>query len=735
MKRSPLFAATLYLYVFVCFLLNAVATPLWAAPIVKILKPQPGDTVSGTVAIEVEYQSRTQHPIVRIEIYIDDAAGQPWVNSTPRLSGRQSFAWDTSSYPDGAHSIRAEAFDSAGYKGTAKVAVSVARPRAKPIDRTPPRVVFYQPVDGAEVSGQIEAAVDVQDENGVYSVLFWVDNRLREAIVETRERKVNSSPYRTRIDTRKLSDGPHRIEVAAFDPSENKGTAEITVIVNNSKPEPAPAVPSGERVPVAPPTAVQAAGSLELATSTGHRTRKMDSYVRPAFPGETRSPTAVTEAVTTPRRELGSGAAVVRSLRPGEPVALALATKTKEGAALPAERLPTPQVKALGAPRAPAARPPVPVVSRPGVDLNSRIDVGLGSRALELQETARARRELGPILSPGSEQALLVASLPEPGASRAAEAPLRGLTTSKRAAHRGDVHALVAPTSLPRPQAAGMLETGLGLRTTEPKFTPRPRVGAALPAKTVAAQPVLTAKAQAMEWAPVRLGARDTQPTFVPEPRLGRDAGTIWAARQVGEPVAPIERAVLTTASDTVTPPIAVLLSTDAVRAGRTASAQMVAMLPDGPKPLDELLASRDTQPGAKGQARVTEPLQTVHPLNVPAMHVLYDGEELVLRTPALIRHGIGIGPLREIFEKTDGILYWYPKEKRVRAVNKTVELKLQIGEPTVQVNDQDVLLELAPFIKRGRTMVPVSFLAETLNVSVKFDPKHKRILITSNDL
>ncbi len=112
---------------------------------------------------------------------------------------------------------------------------------------------------------------------------------------------------------------------------------------------------------------------------------------------------------------------------------------------------------------------------------------------------------------------------------------------------------------------------------------------------------------------------------------------------------------------------------------------------------------------------------------------VVFDGELLDLRAAPEVKAEISMGPLREIFEQTDGILYWFPVKKQVRAVNKDVDIHLQIGDPVVTVNDQAQQLVWAPYIKCGRTMVPLQFLADTLDVAVRYNPATGQLVISSN--
>jgi hypothetical protein len=112
---------------------------------------------------------------------------------------------------------------------------------------------------------------------------------------------------------------------------------------------------------------------------------------------------------------------------------------------------------------------------------------------------------------------------------------------------------------------------------------------------------------------------------------------------------------------------------------------------------------------------------------------VEFDNELLKLRTLATERAGVPVGPFREIFEHTGGVVHWYADDRRVTAYSHAATVELRIGNDHAKVDDETVWLELAPFIKDGRTMVPFAFLKKLMDVTVRYDPKSGRIQITSN--
>ncbi|MDW8104168.1 MAG: stalk domain-containing protein [Armatimonadota bacterium] len=111
---------------------------------------------------------------------------------------------------------------------------------------------------------------------------------------------------------------------------------------------------------------------------------------------------------------------------------------------------------------------------------------------------------------------------------------------------------------------------------------------------------------------------------------------------------------------------------------------------------------------------------------------VVFDSTRIVFDVPPRVQDGIPLAPFRQIFEHTGGWLYWYPQSRTVRAVNAEREIELRIGQPSAQVNNQVIPMEVAPFIDRGRTIVPLSFVRDALDVKIHYDPKTGNLLIES---
>jgi hypothetical protein len=90
--------------------------------------------------------------------------------------------------------------------------------------------------------------------------------------------------------------------------------------------------------------------------------------------------------------------------------------------------------------------------------------------------------------------------------------------------------------------------------------------------------------------------------------------------------------------------------------------------------------------------------------------------------------------PIRQIFESEGGMLEWSSKNQQVKAVTASKEVTLQIGSKTAVVNDKQTKLTVAPYLKGGRTMIPVGFLPIALDVTVSYDATTGHLEINSKN-
>lgn len=117
---------------------------------------------------------------------------------------------------------------------------------------------------------------------------------------------------------------------------------------------------------------------------------------------------------------------------------------------------------------------------------------------------------------------------------------------------------------------------------------------------------------------------------------------------------------------------------------------------------------------------------------NIGAYSILMNSQYVEFDVQPRVENGIPLTPFRHLLEAADGKVTWEHLEKVVRAQAEGREIIVRIGDKIASINSLPVEMELAAFIERGRTIVPLSFIKDTLDVSIEFDAKTGHVLITA---
>lgn len=112
---------------------------------------------------------------------------------------------------------------------------------------------------------------------------------------------------------------------------------------------------------------------------------------------------------------------------------------------------------------------------------------------------------------------------------------------------------------------------------------------------------------------------------------------------------------------------------------------------------------------------------------------VFFNQEPVSLDVSPFQYRGISVTPFRHIFEHQGGQVDWAHETKEVLAQDSERTIHLAIGSREAQVNEETMLMDLAAFIEQGRTMVPLRFIGEALDATIRIDPESGNIYITSN--
>ncbi|RED63011.1 copper amine oxidase N-terminal domain-containing protein [Cohnella lupini] len=98
---------------------------------------------------------------------------------------------------------------------------------------------------------------------------------------------------------------------------------------------------------------------------------------------------------------------------------------------------------------------------------------------------------------------------------------------------------------------------------------------------------------------------------------------------------------------------------------------------------------------------------------------------------PYVDTNGRTMVPVRFVSEKLGGEVEWEGKTQTVVINYKDKVISLPVGSTTVSVDDTTIELDTAAEIYEGRTMVPLRFVSEAMESTVKFDKDAYSVLVT----
>lgn len=108
------------------------------------------------------------------------------------------------------------------------------------------------------------------------------------------------------------------------------------------------------------------------------------------------------------------------------------------------------------------------------------------------------------------------------------------------------------------------------------------------------------------------------------------------------------------------------------------------------------------------------------------------NGEVQSLDAAPFIKNGRTLFPIRFIAEAFGAIVKWDGITKTVTITldSKGIKIILQVDNKIALVNENKMTLDVAPTIKDNRTFVPLRFIAEAFDSDVQWDPIEKKVTI-----
>lgn len=202
-------------------------TPLTAS----MKTPTNGSTVSGGVPVEA--MATGSNGVAKVEFYLDGALNKTEGVAPYCMAGDNGSLpcnnWDSTTVPNGSHTITAYAYDSAGLKSAASTSTFTVNNGIT--------VKIINPASGSTVTGGIPVEATATSSSGIAKVEFYLDGVLNKT--------ENIAPYCMASDSgvapcynwdsKSVANGSHTITAYAYDSAGIKSPASTVVFnVNNT---------------------------------------------------------------------------------------------------------------------------------------------------------------------------------------------------------------------------------------------------------------------------------------------------------------------------------------------------------------------------------------------------------------------------------------------------------------------------------------------------------------------
>ena len=114
----------------------------------------------------------------------------------------------------------------------------------------------------------------------------------------------------------------------------------------------------------------------------------------------------------------------------------------------------------------------------------------------------------------------------------------------------------------------------------------------------------------------------------------------------------------------------------------------------------------------------------------IPIADVNLNGTPLAFDVPPQIIRDRTLVPMRQIFEEMGAAVDWAGDTQTITAVRDSIVITMQIGNPVMLANGEEIMLDVPPQIVMDRTLVPIRAVAEGLGANVAWDGENNTVEI-----
>ena len=116
-------------------------------------------------------------------------------------------------------------------------------------------------------------------------------------------------------------------------------------------------------------------------------------------------------------------------------------------------------------------------------------------------------------------------------------------------------------------------------------------------------------------------------------------------------------------------------------------------------------------------------------------IYVYIDSERVSFDINPILKDGRVLVPMRKIFEKLEAEVTWDEETRSVYAERDNVEIRLTIDNKLIDINGEEIIMDTAPVLYKGTTLVPLRIISEAYGLQVKWNGDNRKVSITSNPI
>ena len=143
---------------------------------------------------------------------------------------------------------------------------------------------------------------------------------------------------------------------------------------------------------------------------------------------------------------------------------------------------------------------------------------------------------------------------------------------------------------------------------------------------------------------------------------------------------------------------------------------------PEAAEPVKAAEATETTEPPETAEAIESTEAPAGAETAAASIPVVLNGKELAFDTEPEIKNGSLFVPLRSIFEELGAEVEWIAARQEAYLTSGSEEICLKVGSAVAIHNTDVTLLTDPPYLKEGRTMIPLRYLGESLDYDVNWD-------------